>query len=270
LNNGFIRTYYTERMCGRFRIAKKKEILEEAFGVDDGTNDEDWNPRYNVAPGQEIAIVRQDASSPVRLLTRARWGLIPSWAKDPSVGFKLINARSETAADMPAFREPLRLRRCLIPADGFYEWKREGKKKLPFCFTLTDEAVFAFAGLWDEWKSPLPATAPGRRSSSRNGVEGPAIATCSILTTTPNRLMQDIHDRMPVILEPDAYELWLDPGFKKVAELQPLLKPYPAEAMRRYRVSQRVNQAKNDDPECALAIDATESGPEQGHLFLPS
>ncbi len=134
----------------------------------------------------------------------------------------------------------LRSRRCLIPADGFYEWKREGKEKLPFCFTLADESVFAFAGVWDRWKSP----------------QGQVVETCSILTTTPNLLMQDIHDRMPVILERDAYELWLDPGFTKVEELQPLLKPYPAEAMRRYRVSQRVNQVKNDDPECSAAIDA--------------
>ena len=229
-------------MCGRFRLAKKKEILEEAFDLEDLATEQNWVPRYNVAPCQEIAIVRQDAIHPVRLLSHARWGLIPSWAKDPAGGFKLINARSESVAAMPSFREPLRSRRCLIPADGFYEWKREGKEKLPFCFTLLDEAVFAFAGLWDEWKSP----------------PGLVIATCSILTTTPNRLMQDVHDRMPVILERDAYDLWLDPGFKKVVELQPLLKPYPAEAMRRYRVSQRVNQVKNDDPECAVAIDAAQ------------
>jgi putative SOS response-associated peptidase YedK len=227
-------------MCGRFRIAKKKEILEEAFGVEDVADDEDWSPRYNVAPSQSVAVVRQDAVRPVRLLSQMRWGLIPSWAKDANSGFKMINARSETAADMPAFREPLRLHRCLIPADGFYEWKRQGKEKLPYCFTLADEAVFAFAGIWDQWRSP----------------QGPVITTCSILTTTPNRLMQDIHDRMPVILERAAYDLWLDPGLQKVKELQPLLKPYPAEVMRRYRVSQRVNQVKNDDPECAAAIDA--------------
>jgi putative SOS response-associated peptidase YedK len=226
-------------MCGRFRIAKKKEILEDAFGVEDVADDEDWSPRYNVAPSQSVAVVRQDAVRPVRLLSQMRWGLIPSWAKDATGGFKMINARAETAADMPAFREPLRLRRCLIPADGFYEWKREGKEKLPYCFTLADEAVFAFAGIWDEWRSP----------------QGPVITTCSMFTTTPNRLMQDIHDRMPVILERDAYDVWLDPGLQKVKELQPLLKPYPAEAMRRYRVSQRVNQVKNDDPECVAAID---------------
>jgi putative SOS response-associated peptidase YedK len=227
-------------MCGRFRIAQKKEILEEVFAAEDVADDGDWVPRYNVAPGQEIAIVRQDARSPVRLLSRVRWGLIPSWAKDPAAGFKMINARAETVAEMPSFREPLRFRRCLIPADGFYEWKREGKEKLPFCFTLVDESVFAFAGVWDRWKSP----------------QGPMVETCSILTTTPNLLLQDIHNRMPVILERDAYDLWLDPGFTKVEGLQPLLKPYPAEAMRRYRVSQRVNHVINDDPECATAIGA--------------
>lgn len=226
-------------MCGRFRIAKKKEIIEEAFDLEDTTTESDWVPRYNVAPGQEIAIVRQHAKSPVRLLSRMRWGLIPSWAKDASGGFRMINARAETAANMPAFREPLRLRRCLIPADGFYEWKRAGKEKLPYCFTLADEALFAFAGIWDEWRSP----------------QGLVIGTCSILTTKPNRLMQDTHDRMPVILERDAYDLWLDPGFQMVKELQPLLEPYSAERMRRHRVSQRVNQVKNDDPECAAEID---------------
>lgn len=211
----------------------------------------DWVPRYNVAPGQEIAVVRQDATEPVRRLLPMRWGLIPSWVEDSSVGYKMINARSETLATMPAFREPFRLRRCLIPADGFYEWKREGKSKLPFCFTLADEAVFAFAGIWERWKNP----------------QGQWIKSCSILTTAANELTRDIHNRMPVILSREVYDLWLDPGFTGVSELQPLLKPYPAESMRRYPVSQRVNQVKNDDAECAAEIDpaqfneSRESGP---------
>jgi putative SOS response-associated peptidase YedK len=232
-------------MCGRFRLARKKEILEEEFDAewvaeDDGA---EWVPRFNVAPGQEIAVVRQDAAR--RQLSQMRWGLIPSWTNDPSLGhklsYKMINARSETAAAMPAFREPLRLRRCLIPADGFYEWKRAGKEKLPFCFTLADGSLFALAGVWDRWKNS----------------QGRWIESCSILTTTPNELARDLHDRMPVILARDRYELWLDPGFRNVAELQPLLKPYPAEAMRRYQVSQRVNQVQNDDAECAAEFDAT-------------
>jgi putative SOS response-associated peptidase YedK len=226
-------------MCGRFRIARKKEILEEEFDAEVLDDDLEWVPRYNVAPSQDIPVVRQDAAQPVRQLSQMLWGLIPSWTNDPSVGFKMINARSETAASAPSFREPLRLRRCLIPADGFYEWKREGKAKLPFCFTLADESVFAFAGIWERWKSP----------------QGQWIKSCSILTTTANQLAKEIHDRMPVILPRDAYDVWLDPGFQNVQELQPLLKPYPAEAMRRYRVSQRVNQVANDDAECAVEID---------------
>lgn len=229
-------------MCGRFRLARKKEILEAAFDAEGAP--EDWVPgyvpRYNVAPGQEIAVVRQDAERLAGVLSHMRWGLIPSWAKESSIGFKTINARAETAAAKPSFGELLRSRRCLIPADGFYEWKRVGKEKLPFCFTLADESLFAFAGLWDRWKSP----------------QGQIIESCTILTTAPNELMRDVHDRMPAILARDAYGMWLDPGFTRIPELQPLLKPYPADAMRRYRVSQRVNQVKNDDPECTAEIEA--------------
>lgn len=226
-------------MCGRFRIARKKEIVEEAFDAESDWDDLDWVPRYNVAPGQQIAVVRQDATRPVRHLSLMRWGLIPCWTNDPTAGYKMINARSESAATMPAFREPLRLRRCLIPADGFYEWKKAGKEKLPFCFTLADASIFALAGIWDRWRSP----------------QGQWVESCSILTTPPNDLMRDIHDRMPAILAREAYEIWLDPGFQKITELQPLLKPYPADAMRRYPVSRRVNQVKNDDAECAAEID---------------
>ncbi len=221
-------------------MARKKEILAAAFDAQEAEEDLGWVPRYNVAPGQDIAVVRQDAAQPVRRLSRMRWGLIPAWTIDPSIGYKMINARSETVAAKPSFREPLQSQRCLIPADGFYEWRREGKQKLPFCFTLTDDSVFAFAGLWDRWRSP----------------QGQFIESCTILTTTPNELLKDVHDRMPVILAHDAYDLWLDPGFKKVGEFRPLLKPYAADAMRRYRVSQRVNQVKNDDPECAVEIEA--------------
>jgi putative SOS response-associated peptidase YedK len=168
-----------------------------------------------------------------------RWGLIPAWAKDAASSYKMINARSETAAARPAFREAMRRRRCLIPADGFYEWKRAGKEKLPYCFTLAGDAVFAFAGLWERWKNPL----------------GEMVESCAILTTTANEIMRDVHDRMPVILAPDAYNRWLDPSFTRVEELQPLLQPY-AGSMRRYRVSQRVNQVKYDDPECAAEVEA--------------
>lgn len=236
-------------------MARKKEIIEAAFDADaawdDGAPDctpdcvPGYVPRYNVAPGQEIVAVRQDQAQPVRRMSLLHWGLIPSWTKEslPGLkppGFKMINARSESVAAKPSFRELLRSRRCLIPADGFYEWKRAGKEKLPFCFTLTDESVFALAGLWERWKSP----------------QGQLIESCMILTTAPNELLRDIHDRMPVILPRDAYELWLDPGFTRLSELQSMLKSYPAGVMRRYRVSLRVNQVKNDDAECAAEIEA--------------
>lgn len=233
-------------MCGRFRLARKKEILEAAFDAGDIPEEPGWEPRYNIAPTQEIATVRQEASRPQRYLSLMRWGLIPARSKDPADGHKLINARSESAAAMPAFREPFRSQRCLIPADGFYEWKRMGKQKIPFCFTLADESIFAFAGLWERWLNR----------------QGQVIESCSILTTGPNELMSEIHDRMPVILARDAYELWLDPGFTNVSELNELLQPFPAESMRRYQVSPRVNHVQYDDPECAAAVN-----PAQPSLF---
>lgn len=221
-------------------MAQKKEILEAAFGADGALDELDWMPRYNAAPGQDIVVVRQDAVRPVRVMSQMRWGLIPSWTTDPSIGYKLINARSEGIATRQSFCEPFRSRRCLIPADGFYEWKREGKEKLPFCFTLADESIFAMAGIWERWKSP----------------QGQVVESCAILTTAPNELMRDIHDRMPVILPQDSYDLWLDPRFNSVRDLEPLLKSHPADVMRRYRVSQRVNHVKNDDSECAMKIEA--------------
>lgn len=215
-------------MCGRFRLARKKEILEAEFDAEAIPDEPGWQARYNIAPTQEIATVRQDAARAIRYFTLMRWGLIPPGAKNAVGGHKLINARAESAAVMPAFREPFRSRRCLIPADGFYEWKRIAKQKLPFCFTLADRSVFALAGLWDRWTN----------------FQGKVIESCSILTTEPNELMREIHDRMPVILPHDAYNLWLDPGFTRVSELKELLLPYPAQSMRRYQVSQRVNHVQ--------------------------
>jgi putative SOS response-associated peptidase YedK len=168
-----------------------------------------------------------------------RWGLIPNWAKDASIGVKAINAMAETAAEKPMFREAMRKRRCLIPADGFYEWKQAGSKsKQPFNIGLVDDSLFAFAGLWDSW---------------RNAV-GNLIETCTILTTRPNALTQDIHNRMPVILSPEDYDLWLDPGVTDSARVQNLLKPFDARQMRTYPVSSFVNKVDNDGPECAEEI----------------
>lgn len=216
-------------MCGRYVIKTLWQTIIDAFDAV-APPLPDLFARYNVAPTQPVPVVRL-ADDGRRHIAMLRWGLIPFWARERKSLPQMINARSETAAARPAFREAMRKRRCLIPADGFYEWKHEGKEKLPFCFTLADDAVFAFAGLWERWRSPL----------------GEMVESCTILTTAPNELVQDIHDRMPVILARDSYDLWLDPGFTRVPELQPLLKPYPAGAMRRYRVSQRLDQGKNDD-----------------------
>jgi putative SOS response-associated peptidase YedK len=149
----------------------------------------------------------------------------------------MVNARAETIVDAPAYRGPFRSRRCLILADGFYEWAKQGKQKSPFCFSMADDSNFAFAGIWDRWKNP------GQKS----------IETCSIITTSANALLSGVHDRMPVILERESYDLWLDPDFKKVDDLRELLTPFRSDAMRCYRVSARVNSGKNDDPACAEA-----------------
>ncbi len=224
-------------MCGRYRLARKKEILAETF---DAENEVDWSPRYNVAPGQDVPVVRQDAARPARSLSLIRWGLIPAWSKDAKAGYKMINARAETVSDLPAFRDPFRSRRCLVPADGFYEWAKQGKQKSPFCFSMADDSVFAFAGIWDGWRDPQ------KRNPDKEWIE-----TCSIITTSANALLSGIHDRMPVIMKPDNYDFWLDPGFKKVDDLRDMLKPFPADVMRHYRVSARINSVKNDDPACA-------------------
>jgi putative SOS response-associated peptidase YedK len=159
-----------------------------------------------------------------------------------------INTRSETAATKPAFRDPIRFRRCLIPADGFYEWSRKGASKQPFCFEVNKGELFAFAGLWDGWKDP----------------SGDWIKTCSILTTTPNAVTSTVHDRMPVILDPDGYDLWLDPGVQNVAVISELLKPYDASQVRCYPVSTRINRVSNDDEECSKPVEVVEV---QNHLF---
>jgi putative SOS response-associated peptidase YedK len=222
-------------MCGRYRLSRSKELLAEHFNVEP---DDDWEPRYNIAPSQNVPVIRQHPDEPKRLGSQMRWGLIPAWAKDASIGFKMINARAETVATKPACRDVLRKRRCLIPADGFYEWVKDGRAKTPFCFTMSDNSIFAFAGIWDSWRNP----------------QGQMIETCSIITTTPNALLADIHDRMPVILPDDAYDLWLDPGLQKADAICDLLKPFDLTLMRRYQVSSRVNLVQNDDPACAEPV----------------
>jgi putative SOS response-associated peptidase YedK len=233
-------------VCGRYRLSRRKQILEEHFAC--VSDEPDWTPRYNIAPTQPIPVIRQNTKEPIRELSLMLWGLIPSWAKDSSAAASMINARSETASTKPAFRDALKSRRCLIPADGFYEWMRTGKMKQPYCFEVREGQLFAFAGLWDGWKD----------------AGGNWIKSCSILTTTPNSVTSAIHDRMPVILEPDSYELWLDPGMTNVAAASELLKPHDARLMRCFPVSSRINHVGNDDEECAERV---ESMPAQNRLF---
>lgn len=232
-------------MCGRYRLSRRKQIIEEHFGV---SGEDDWFPRYNIAPTQPVPIIRQHPREPVRKLSLVRWGLIPSWAKDRSSVAMMVNARSETAATRPAFRDALKSRRCLVPADAFYEWKRTGRAKQAFCFEVRDGELFAFAGLWDRWKAP----------------DGSWVKSCSILTTVPNAITATVHDRMPVILESSDYDLWLDPEMTNVDAACDLLKPYAAEQMRAYPVSQRVNKVANDDAECSAPAEVIH---QQSNLF---
>ena len=224
-------------MCGRYRLSRRKEILAEHFGAD--ISDLEWEPRYNIAPTQPVPIIRRNGNALTRKASTVKWGLIPSWASDPGVGGRTINARSETAASRPSFREPLQNRRCLIPADGFYEWQRAGKMKQPFCFEVTDGTLFAFAGLWDRWQSP----------------DGRIIETCAILTTTANELLTGIHDRMPVIVARDHYDRWLDPAMQDAPSTASLLKPFDSKLMRCYPVSAQVNMVANDGPECSIRVE---------------
>lgn len=220
--------------------------MEEYFGS--APWDDDWEPRFNIAPTQPVPVIRQHTKEPIRQISTMRWGLIPHWSKDDSSAASTINARSETAAVKPAFRDPLKFRRCLIPADGFYEWKRTGTAKQPFCFEVNNQELFAFAGLWDGWKDG----------------KGNWIKTCSILTTTPNAVTSAVHDRMPVILDRESYDLWLDPGMTNVQVVSELLKPYDARLMRSYPISTRINHVANDDEDCSRHLEPMQA---QNSLF---
>ncbi len=224
-------------MCGRYRLSRRKEVLAEHFGADFA--DLDWEPRYNIAPTQPVPVIRHDDRGPTLLASLMRWGLIPTWAADPAIGARTINARSETAASKPSFREPLRKQRCLVLADGFYEWQRAASGKRPFCFEVADSRLFEFAGRWDRWSGP----------------NGQVVESCTILTTTPNLLLADVHDRMPVILPTEHHGCWLDPTMQDVASVVSLLKPFDSKLMKRYPVSTRVNLVANDDPECSAPVD---------------
>lgn len=225
-------------MCNRYRLTHSKEYLTERFEVEASDDELEDRPRYNIAPTQQVLIVRKEHGEKVRQLTTMRWGLIPSWAKDASIGTRALNARSETVTTTPAFRESIRRKRCLIPADGFYEWQKMGSVKQPYCFEVGEGDVFALAGLWDEWTSP----------------DGEIIESCTILTTEPNTLVSDLHNRMPVIVPPEKYEVWLDPDVTDFAEICDILQPYEPTLMRRYPVSTKLNNSKHDDAESAARI----------------
>jgi len=213
-------------MCGRFSFSPLAKIIEDRFDVK--VDKSNYKPRYNCAPSQDLAVVSN--ASPDQL-SYYRWGLIPFWAKDKSIGNKLINARKETIDEKASFKNPFKRKRCLVLSDGFYEWKKiSAKEKIPYRITMKDQSLFSMAGLWDSWKSS----------------DGDIINSFTIITTTPNHLMENIHTRMPVILSPDDEKKWLtndDPGF-----LKSLLNPYPFENMDAFSVSKLVNSPANDTP----------------------
>ena len=236
-------------MCGRYSITTPIEALARLFRLDGPLVN--LAPRYNVAPSQTVPVIRPkpDDGGEGRALAMLRWGLVPSWAKDPAIGTRMINARAEMAAEKPAFRAAMRARRCLVPADGFYEWRKLGKAKQPYLIRLADGGPFAFAGLWERWQGP----------------DGALVESCAILTTTANPLCAPIHPRMPVILAPADHAAWLDIAGRDAAALGPLLRPYPAAGMVAYPLTSHVNSPRNDDPACRQP--ATEAPAAQGRLL---
>ena len=233
-------------MCGRYTrkedLARLAEVLKVILPH--------LKPSYNIAPSQMVAAVRVKPESGDRECVELKWGLIPSWAKDPSIGNKMINARGETVAEKPAFRKAFRQRRCLVLADGFYEWKREGKAKQPYYIYLKDNQPFAFAGLWERWEDGKDQT----------------IESCALITTGSNAIMEPIHHRMPVILDPNSYDVWLDPAVQDVNTLNELLRPYTANEMVSYPVSIMVNNPRNDSPRCIEPASSSEfSGGYMGY-----
>jgi len=237
-------------MCGRFTLRTPLTVLSQQFLFDLGELPPDLSiaPRYNIAPTQIVVAVRQQTAARNREMALLHWGLIPPWAKDAKIASSLINARCETLAEKPAFRTALARRRCLILADGFYEWKKEGKQKLPYYFQLAAEEPFALAGLWERWRGPQPPSTACVPSDT-------PLETCTIVTTTANELCAPFHERMPVILDRADYDLWLDPTCSDSQRLLPLLAPFPASAMKIRPVSPRVNSVRNDD-EAVLQADS--------------
>lgn len=226
-------------MCGRFTLTASPDQLATLFEL---PQEPMVVPRYNIAPTQPVAVVRMNPQAAAREWALTYWGLVPSWAKDPSMGARMLNARSETVTEKPAFRAAFKRRRCLVPASGFYEWKKEGKGKQPYYITMPDGSPFAIAGLWEYWA----------------GADGSALESCTLLTTSANGLMQPLHDRMPVIVQPEDYAQWLGSGRDETPQaldqLQHLLRPYADDGLVAYPVSTYVNNTRNEGADCVQAL----------------
>jgi putative SOS response-associated peptidase YedK len=222
-------------MCGRYAITTAPEAIRRLFGITGATPN--FAAHYNAAPGLQLPVVRRDPKSGERLLSPLLWGLIPYWAKDRKIAWRTINARGETVKTAAAFKSAYVKRRCVVPADAFYEWKKIGKGKQPYAIAMRDRRPFAFAGLWENWKDQA---------------SGQWVRTFTILTTAPNALVAPLHDRMPVILVPDDYARWLG----EEADPADLIRPYPADAMTAWPVSTRVNKADNDDAAILEPVEA--------------
>ncbi|MHA2600516.1 MAG: SOS response-associated peptidase [Candidatus Thorarchaeota archaeon SMTZ1-83] len=235
-------TFYLRRVvatrlavCGRFNFLSHKKAVEERFGVK--KFDFEIVPRYNIAPTQQIAAILAD---PEVQLVGMHWGFIPFWAKDKNIGNRMINARSETVAESKAFKHSFMKKRCLIPATGFYEWRKIGKVKKPMHIRLESRQPFAFAGIYNHWKSP----------------SGNTLMSCAILTTSPNELLEPIHNRMPVVLQRKDESMWLDPENEDVENLKRLLNPYASEHMEAYEISTYVNSTSNTGPMCTVPVES--------------
>jgi putative SOS response-associated peptidase YedK len=222
-------------MCGRFTLIAPGEAIAELFQLTDVPA---LAPRYNIAPTQPIAAVRLSSSAGTRELSYFHWGLIPRWAKDIKIGSRMINARSETAAEKPSFRAAFKYRRCLVPADGFYEWQKVNGGKQPVRIQMKNGQPFAIAGLWEHWSSS----------------DGSEIESCTLLTTEPNDLLGPLHNRMPVLVDPANFDMWLDAKSYQGADVQQLLRPFSDEEMTFYPVSTHVNNPRNEDPSCIVPL----------------
>lgn len=266
-------------MCGRFALKTDPKKLAKQFQA---SLEEKYEPHYNIAPATRIPIIRFDQEIKGRVLKQDYWGLVPYWSKNPNIAAHTSNARAESVAEKPSYKRAFKNRRCLIPADGFYEWDRSTKPSQPYFFQLKNSRPFAFAGLWETWKVrwvneytlSKDTRSQGKVSKLSRPVsfpiqlggktynEGDVLESCSIITTEANSLMSKVHDRMPVILDPQNYDAWLDPIIEDTGILSSLLKPFPADQMLCWPVERAVNAVTNDSPECIREIKVSKSKPD--------